>query len=80
MHAVGAHFFHQFHTVVDDEGNIHDLAPFLHLVGDGAHFIIRGILHAELNPSAESCYRLVDAIQVSHLLILVRDELQLKTV
>ena len=54
-----AHLFHQFHTVVDDEGNIHDLAPFLHLVGDGAHFIIRGILHAELNPSAESRYRLV---------------------
>ena len=80
MHAIGAHLFHQFHTVVDDEGNIHDLAPFLHLVGDGAHFIIRGILHAELNPSAESRYRLVNAIEITHLLILMRDELQLKSV
>ena len=37
-------------------------------------------LATELDTAAESRYRLVNAIEITHLLILMRDELQLKSV
>ena len=48
----------------------------------GDDFIIGGTANTfeDVNPSAESRYRLVNAIEITHLLILMRDELQLKSV
>ncbi len=80
MHAVYLQFLYQLHSVIDEEGCILLLAPFLYLQGYRAHLFIGGTLHAELNPLASASQSLTDTIEITHLLILMRDKLQLKSV
>ena len=54
MHTVYLQFLHESHTVVDEEGGLLFSAPFLHLQGDRAHFVVGSSLHAQLDPFASA--------------------------
>ena len=69
-------FLHQLYSVVDDEGGISLLAPFLYLDGDRSHLVVGGILHAKLYPTASSLQCHLDSIEIGIAVVEVGDELE----